>query len=139
MTDSILNTLKASLGLTEDDTNFDVELVMHVNSVLSFFNQLGLGPDEGYAITDANDTWEDFMGTELRYNDAKQLMYYKVRMAFDAPTVGYVVTAYEKMIEEATQRLSITREELTYPAPPPVSVDPSDVGEEFIILDGGGG
>lgn len=138
MTDSILTTLKASLGLTEDDTNFDPELIMHTNSVLSTFNQLGLGPDEGYAITDKDQTWEDFLGNELRYNDAKSLLYLRVRMLFDPPTVGYVVTAYEKLIDEAVWRLNVSREEIVHPPVPDIVVEPGDIGEEF-ILDGGGG
>lgn len=135
--DSILTSTKAALGLLEEDTSFDLELVMHINATLSLFNQLGLGPDNGYAIVDKDQTWDDFLGNELRYNDAKQLMFYKVKMAFDPPGVGYVITAYEKVIEEMTQRVAITRDEIENPLPPPEVVDPLDVGEEF-ILDGGG-
>lgn len=136
--DSILTSIKAALGLTEEDTNFDAELVMHINSVLSTYNQLGLGPAEGYAITGATETWPAFLGTELRYNDAKSLAYLKVKMLFDPPTVGYVVTAYEKLIDEATWRLNVSREEIVHPAPVLVVNDEEDIGGEFIILDGGG-
>lgn len=135
--DSILTSTKAALGLLDEDTSFDLELVMHINSALSMFNQLGLGPDNGYAIIDKDQIWDDFLGNELRYNDARSLLFLKVKMLFDPPTVGYVVTAYEKVIEEMTQRLAITRDEIENPLPPPEVVDPLDVGEEF-ILDGGG-
>jgi hypothetical protein len=137
--DSILTSTKAALGLLEDDTNFDAELIMHINSVLSTYNQLGLGPLEGYAITDKTQTWTAFLGSELRYNDAKSLLYLRVKMLFDPPTVGYVVTSYEKVIEEMTWRLNIAREEIDHPAPVLVIDDEDeDIGGEFVILDGGG-
>lgn len=125
--DSILTSTKAALGLLEEDTSFDAELVMHINSVISTFNQLGLGPDEGYAITDKEQTWTDFLGDELRYNDAKQLTFYMVKMAFDPPGVGYVITAYEKVIEEMKYRLATTRDEITRPPEPDPEPDPEDI------------
>lgn len=136
--DSILTTTKAALGLLEDDTNFDAELIMHINSVLSTFNQLGLGPDNGYAIANKEQNWADFLGNELRYNDAKSLLFMKVKMIFDPPSVGYVVTAYEKIIEETMQRLAITRDEIDHPLPDPPLVDPDeDIGMEYILSGGG--
>lgn len=131
---SILTSTKNALGLLEDDTSFDPELIMHINSVLSTFNQLGVGPDVGYAITNKEDTWADFLGTELRYNDAKQLVFYMVRMAFDPPGVGYVITAYEKVIEEMKYRLATTRDEIVRPYVAPEEEFP----DELVILDGGG-
>lgn len=131
MPESILTTTKAALGLEESYVEFDPEITMHINSVLGDFNQLGLGPDDGFAITGATQTWEDFLGTEPRYDAAKSLMYLQVKMLFDPPTVGYVITAMEKMIEKAEWRVNIAREEIVHPAPP------EDVDlEAEVVLDG---
>lgn len=130
MTDSILTTTKNALGIEESNTSFDDELVMHINSVLSEFTQLGLGPDVGYAITDASQTWADFISDELRYNQAKSLLFLKVRMLFDPPSIGYVLTALEKVIEKAEWRVNIAREEVVYP---PVVETDDDLEDEDIF------
>lgn len=48
MDDSILNTIKKQLGITEDYTVFDSDLIVHINSVFLTLSQLGVGPDEGF-------------------------------------------------------------------------------------------
>jgi hypothetical protein len=50
---SILDSIKQLLGIDVNDTNFDKELIMHINGALMILNQLGVGP-EFYSITDKN-------------------------------------------------------------------------------------
>ena len=45
--DSILTSVKKLLGLTEEYTAFDADLIMHINSVLMILRQMGVGPQEG--------------------------------------------------------------------------------------------
>lgn len=130
---SILAETKGALGLDPEAVGFDPELILHINSVLSDFNQLGIGPDAGYAITGADETWEDFLGTDPRYSAAKSLAFLQVKMLFDPPQVGYVLTAYEKLIEKAEWRLNNAREEIIHP---PV-VEAEVLDENVIILDPG--
>jgi hypothetical protein len=111
MTDSILDTTKASLGLAANHTAFDTELIMHINSVLSDMPQLGVGPDNGIEITDATTTWKTLIGTDKRLNSVKSLTHLRVKMLFDPPDVGFVLTAMEKMIEKGEWRLNIAAEE----------------------------
>ena len=44
--DSILTSVKKLLGLTEEYTAFDADLIMHINSVLMILRQMGVGPQE---------------------------------------------------------------------------------------------
>ena len=129
---SILKETKQQLGLDPDAVGFDPELILHINSVLSDFNQLGVGPDAGFAITDEDSTWEQFLGNDPRYNAAKSLLFLRVKLLFDPPQVGYVLTSYEKMIEKAEWRLNVSREELVHP---PQLSDAPPVNE--VIFDGG--
>lgn len=108
---SILAEVKETLGLSTDADGFDPELITHINSVLSDMNQLGVGPKGGFEITNDSATWEEFLGTDPRYNDAKSFAFLRVKMLFDPPQTGYVLTAYEKMIEKAEWRLSVTVDE----------------------------
>lgn len=130
---SILGETKGALGLDPEAEGFDPELILHINGVLSEFHQLGLGPESGYVVTDATQTWEDFLGSDERYNLARSLAFLKVKMLFDPPQVGYVLTANEKLIDRMEWRLNVQREEIVHPW-----VDEVDLEEEdLIIFDGG--
>ena len=48
ITDSILTSVKKLLGITEECTDFDADLIMHINSVLMILTQIGVGPSEGF-------------------------------------------------------------------------------------------
>lgn len=115
MPGSILVETKAALGLAADYTPFDPEIIMHINSVLSDLNQLGIGPEAGFEITDDSQTWTDFLADELRLNNVKSYVQLSVKMKFDPPSVGYVLTAMEKQLEKAEWRINVAREEITYP------------------------
>ena len=129
MTESILTSTKKNLGIAASYTAFDEDVILHINSVFSTLNQLGIGPIEGFHIVDATAVWADFLEGDLRLNAVKTYIYLRVRMLFDPPTTGYHVGAIQKQIEELEWRLNIVREGDLYP-----DVDiPADQ-----VLDGGG-
>jgi len=115
---SILTETKQTLGLGDDATGFEPELILFINGVLSNLNQLGIGPDEGFAIEDAGPTWEDFLGTDKRLNDAKLVMHYGVKLVFDPPQQAPVIMSMEKLRDEAVWRLNVQREEILHPPIP---------------------
>lgn len=65
MTDSILNSIKGLLYIDESEKGFDSDIIMHINSVFMVLNQLGVGPDEGFTISDDSATWSDFIGKDI--------------------------------------------------------------------------
>jgi len=81
MSNSILQSTKKTLGLAEDYTAFDQDIIMHINSVFSTLVMLGVGPETGFVIEDETDTWEEFT-TDVRLNSVKSYMYLKVRLLF---------------------------------------------------------
>lgn len=82
--DSILNSIKKLIGLSEDYTPFDTDLIIHINSTFSQLQQLQVGPEAGYSITDASNTWDEFIPIDdPRFNMVKSYMYIKVRLLFD--------------------------------------------------------
>lgn len=125
MNDSILTSTKNALNLAEDYTPFDQVVIMHINSVFSTLNQLGLGPPAGFMIEDKDAIWDDFLEGDLLLNNVKTYMYLRVRMLFDPPTTGYHTTAMEKQIEQLEWRLNVQREETgwTDPTPPIVLIE----------------
>ncbi len=48
--ESILTSVKKQLGIAEDYEYFDMDLIIHINSVFSILTQLGIGPAEGSSI-----------------------------------------------------------------------------------------
>lgn len=131
---SILNDTKKVLGLSPDDTTFDVDVIMHINSALSTLAQLGVGPLEGFAIQDATATWSQLLGTSPRFNLAQSFVYLFVRRLFDPPQTGYLVEAYQKQLDEMVWRLNVMREETDWTDPTPTDLDL----DEPDTIDGGG-
>lgn len=109
MDDSILNSIKKSLGITPEYTQFDPEIIMHINSVFMFLQQIGVGPSSTYSIESDSETWTDFFSDSnvKDINAAKSLMFLKVKMLFDPPTIGSVNESYNKLIDELTWRCMI--------------------------------
>ena len=48
--DSILTSIKKLLGIAQECTDFDMDLIIHINSVLMILTQLGVGPEKGFTI-----------------------------------------------------------------------------------------
>jgi hypothetical protein len=122
MTDSILNSTKKTLGLAEDYTAFDIDVLMHINSIFSVLNQLGVGPAVGFSIEDDTAVWSDFLEDDLRLNDVKTYMYLRVRMLFDPPTTSFHLSAMKEQIEEFGWRINVYREEEGWTDPNPVPI-----------------
>lgn len=117
MTESILESVKKVLNLSDDYTPFDQDIILHINSVFSTLNQLGVGPEAGFMIEDKEAVWSDFLGSDLRLNNIKSYMYLRVRMLFDPPTIGYLVTAMQQQITEFEWRINAQRESVAWADP----------------------
>jgi len=113
VTDSILDSTKKTLGLEADYDVFDPDIVMHINSVIFTLTQLGIGPDGGFAITGPDETWNAFLGDDLRFNAVKSYVYLRVRRLFDPPAASFVLEAMNQQIQELEWRLNVLAEGLT--------------------------
>ena len=107
---SILDTIKKALGLATDDTTFDVDIIMNINSVLMTLNQIGVGTDTCYSITDKDNTWSQFLGTATNLEAVKSYMYLKVRLLFDPPTNSIMFDSMNRQITEFEWRLQMQAE-----------------------------
>ena len=108
MADSILNDIKKALGITEDYTAFDQEIILHTNTAIMFAEQLGLPP---FKITGKTETWDQYLaGTTKNLEAIKTYLYLQVRLVFDPPANSFVVTAIEKQLQEYAWRINIQKE-----------------------------
>ena len=105
--DSILTSVKKMLGIPEDYEQFDMDIIMHINSVLTILNQLGVGPEEGFAITDSYETWSDFLVDNKNIEAVKTYVYLKVKLLFDPPLSSAVTESINKLINELEWRLNV--------------------------------
>lgn len=106
--ESILTSVKKLLGIDKDYTHFDNDLIMHINSVFMVLTQLGVGPSEGFAISDANAKWSDFIGEDDKnFQAIKTYVYMKVRLMFDPPLSSAVLDSMSRTICELEWRLNV--------------------------------
>ena len=138
---SILNSTKKILGIDPEYDAFDVDIITHINTTFSTLNQLGIGPPEGFMITDEVPEWTDFVGDDPRLNSIKTYVYLKVRLIFDPPATSFTIAALEKQIEQIEWRLSVNRENEEWVDPDPPVIDIEDIfeGTHIQIIDGGTG
>lgn len=110
MATSILTSIKKLIGPTEDDTSFDVDIIMHINSAFFRLNQLGVGPSEGFSITDKTKTWEEFLVARKDLEAVKSYVYQKVRLVFDPPQSAFLVEALKESIKEFEWTINVQAE-----------------------------
>lgn len=122
MSESILNSVKALVNLTEDNTDFDKELIIHINAAFSTLHQLGVGPNPQFKITGSSETWEEFIGDVENIESVRAYMGYKARLVIDANTMtSYAINALQEVIKEYEFRLMVSQEEVRYPWQPPLT------------------
>ena len=105
--DSILTSVKKIIGISEEDESFDTDLIIHINSVLMILNQLGVGPEDGFSITDKSAVWTDVIGDNKLIEATKTFVGLKVRLIFDPPTSSAVLDSINKTISELEWRINV--------------------------------
>lgn len=107
MAESILDETKVALGLEVTNSDFDAELIRHINAVLAELNQIGAGQVAGFAIVDNADTWQMFYGEDPRWAIVKSYVYDEVGLLFDPPQIGFVLTMKKEQLERYAWRISV--------------------------------
>lgn len=115
--ESILLSIKKALSLPEEIEDFDPEIIMYINGNLAYLTELGVGPPGGFKITGEKETWDELIKDD-RFNDVKTLIYLRVRMIFDPPTVTVLEKAFTEQLRELEWRIHEKREEDQWTPPP---------------------
>lgn len=98
------------LGITEEYTYFDDDIIMHINSALMILTQLGVGPTKGFTIQSKDAVWSDFVSEEDNVEAIKTYVYLKVKLLFDPPLTSSVLDSMERLISELEWRLNVAVE-----------------------------
>jgi hypothetical protein len=120
--ESILTSIKKLLGIGEADTNFDDDIIMHINSVIFILTQLGVAPEKNFSIDDKVPVWDDYVPASQNLRVIRSYIYLRVRLLFDPPLTGVMCDIMKKQADEFEWRIM-------------VNVDPKPVIEEVINYD----
>lgn len=108
--ESILTSIKKMLGITEEYEHFDTDIIIHINSVFFTLTQIGVGPENGFSISDKHAKWSSFVSETDNLEALKSYMYLKVKLLFDPPTNNAVIEKIEEQTKEFEFRLLIAAE-----------------------------
>lgn len=116
MEESILTSTKKILGLAEEYTAFDLDIITHINAAFSILDQIGAGPagvggNSGvYAIDSKEYLWGDVDVPVEQRQLIRTWMFLKVKLWFDPPGTGFLVDAANRQIEQMEFRLHVMGE-----------------------------
>lgn len=107
MQDSILMTIRKLVCGTPYADHFDTDLLVHINACFSILNQLGVGPENGFVVTDETQSWSSYSDNDRILNMVKTYVTLKVKKIFDPPLTSSVLEAMDKEIKELEWRLNV--------------------------------
>lgn len=109
--ESILTSVKKICGIPEEYDAFDMDIILHINSVFMILAQMGVGPTNAYRINDKNNEWTEFISTEdTNFESVKTYVGLKVRLIFDPPQGSITKECLKQMIDELEWRLNFQAE-----------------------------
>ena len=104
--DSILLSIKKLLMIDPSYEVYDDDIIMHINATLSVLTQMGVGKEGGLTISDANNTWDEFIDLSNNdFNTIKSYVYLKVKLLFDPPQNSALIESINNQIKEFEYRL----------------------------------
>ena len=106
MNDSILQTIKQLLGISEADESFDPNIIVLVNSVLNILSQIGLEEANNFQIKGSSETWNELFRDRKDLEIVKTYICFKVKMMFDPPTSSAALEATKRVLDEQEWRIA---------------------------------
>jgi hypothetical protein len=113
LTNSILENIRESVGLSSTTSDFDTDLLMHINSAIVKLNQNGIG--NFIMVEDISTTWEDLQDpTQTEGNKSFQMIplfiSLSTKLLFDPPPPSNV-QYHASNIDQMLWRLKIAYEQ----------------------------
>ena len=107
MQDSILMTIRKLVCGNPYADHFDTDLLVHINACFSILNQLGVGPENGFIVTDETQSWSSYIADNYILNMVKTYVTLNVKKIFDPPLTSSVLEAMDKEISQLEWRLNV--------------------------------
>lgn len=107
--DSILLSIKKMLGMDKDFTQYDLDIILHINTTIQTLNQIGVIIPDGFAVSDETNTWSQYL-TDPKCKKIesmiKNYIYMKVRIIFDPPSTQQLTNALMESTKELEWRIN---------------------------------
>lgn len=110
LSDSILSSVKKLIGINDDDTSFDMDIILNINAAASTLYQLGV-LQKPFTVSSKKDIYDDMLpeGSEDVINQVKMYFVYKTRIGFDSASLtGTMIQTIKELISEAEWRLMVS-------------------------------
>lgn len=105
--ESILLSIKKMLGILPEMTEFDVDVIVLINSSLNALTEIGVGPENGFRITGQDEKWVDFVGEETLLNMVQPYVFLRTKIVFDnSSSTAAMLQAYKDEIAELAYRIN---------------------------------
>ena len=110
--ESILTSIKKIIGISEDYTEFDDDIIFAINTAFFTLWQLGVGNDSStpFTIADEGPTWSQFID-DGKIEMCKSYVGLRVRMLFDPPSNSFLADAINGQIKEYEVRMTYAVDE----------------------------
>lgn len=105
MENSILNDVKALLGLHADYTPFDKEIILYINTALNVLYQVGVGDPVTY-ISSAENTWDEVVGSAKDLEMVKLYIYLRTKLQFDPTASATIQENIKETLKELEWRIN---------------------------------
>lgn len=114
---TILEDIRHAIGLGDEHTFFDSDLIMHINSTFDVIHQLGAGPITGFTIQNGTETWDDYFAGHETIEFIKTYVYISTKLVFDPPQNSFLVKALEDKQKEYEWRINVAAESKFWKTP----------------------
>ena len=102
----ILATIKKTIGIAQEDTSFDEDLLLYINATMLILSQLGLKEADVSNPINSETTWADLLGDRTDLEVVKTYIHFKVKSMFDPPTSSALIEAHKNIIAELEWRIN---------------------------------
>lgn len=96
------------LDVEANDSSFDTQIKIHINSALSVLREVGCGPqDHPFFIKDSGETWNDFLGEDSKMLDlAREFIYVDAKPKFDTSISSAMQSILKQTRDEDLWRIN---------------------------------
>lgn len=116
--ESILDSVKKVVGFEPEYTAFDLDILMFINATFGTLQQLGVGSDTGFFISDNTTLWSQYVSDLGYLAMVKTYVCMAVRLAFDPPLTSFGIGAIERQLELLAWRINAAAEAVHPPTDP---------------------
>ena len=110
MNNLILSSVKKINNIADDDTSFDNELILYINTALMIIMQEWHGMDHSFKVVDGTESWDDLLKGDGDYEAVKEDVGLRVKLMFDPPSNSAVLQAIKDQINELEWRMTLWKD-----------------------------